>query len=549
MKSRKSTCRAQISDKFREFIPGWSTKDYWHFDKEFSSKKTSNIEKVAEYILSPQKVASHAFFPLISATLKERKISRKIQYDYYQELLKKYPNDESIKSVCNDYINDYKENGVNKVRTVSYASHIDTHIYKRYYCLLKEAYERKIKNTRLNDEVIAYRDFHDAKRNGVKINFPNLIAAYDAVLEIKKKENNCYALCFDISHFFDSIDHKILKQQWTSVLGCDRLPADHYNIYKSLTKFSYIDRNDINKYVSSVSKSLKIKFSPDRIFSSAKDFRKFRDSKVKFYKNPGLSEEGVAPHGIPQGVCTSTVLSNIYFLPFDKSVSDYVHSINGFYRRFCDDILIIIPNDPKLKGNCISFIKQKISELGEALKIHPINEWDRYSKSQCYDFTDEISISRKPFEYLGISFDGKNVRLRQSSVSKYQKKVIKAVKALMIKKKQILFTEYHKQNTVSVFRKNRIKIDRGVLYKNYSFSGSRNFISYVNTTAKMFESETVKKQLKSHCSRLSRLVDIANKKLRAEVLVFLKHNRSVKQILESDLYDLLTYFNSDENDK
>ena len=549
MKSRKNACKTPATDRFKEYIPEWSTHDYWHFDKEFCSNKTSKIEKVTEYILSPQNVATHAFFPLISITLKERKLSRKIKFDYYQNLLKKYPNDDTIKSVCTDYINDYKVNGVNKIRTVSYASHIDSHIYKRYYCILKDAYEGKIKNTRLNDEVIAYRDFHDAQRNGVKINFPNLLAAYDAVLEIKKRDNKCYALCFDISHFFDSIDHEILKEQWSAILGCDRLPADHYNIYKSLTKFSYIDRNDINKYVSSVSKSLKIKFSPDRIFSSAKDFRKFRDSKVKFYKNPGLSKEGVAPHGIPQGICISTILSNIYFLPFDKSVSDYVHSINGFYRRFCDDILIIIPNDPKQKENCISFIKQKISELGEALKIHPINERDRYSKSQCYDFTDEISISRKPFEYLGISFDGKNVRLRQSSVSKYQKKVIKAVKALLIKKKQILFTEYNKKNTVRVFRKNRIKIDRGVLYKKYSFSGSRNFISYVNTTAKMFESESVKKQLKSHCLRLSRLVEIANKKLRSEVLVFLKHDRSFKQALECYFDDLLTGFNSDENNK
>lgn len=535
MKSRKNANKTHETVKFSEYVPGGSLKDYWHFDKEFTSNNPSKLEKVSDYILSPKKVAEHAFFPLISATLKERKISRKLKFDYYQEVLKNNPNDEFVKSVCTDYINDFKENGVNKVRTVTYASHIDSHIYKRYYCLLKDAYERKIKNTRLNDEIIAYRDLTGIKRNGVIIYFPNLIAAYDAVLEIKKRDNKCYALCFDISHFFDSIDHKKLKEQWSAILGCDSLPADHYNIYKSLTKFSYVDRQDINKYVKAVSKILKIPASPYKIFSSAKRFRVFREVFKKIKKNPGLSKEGIAPHGIPQGVCISSVLSNIYFLPFDNSISDYIHSINGFYRRFCDDILIIIPNDPKLKENCISFIKQRISELGEALKIHPINEWDRYSKSQCYDFTDEMSIIRNPFEYLGVSFDGKNVRVRQSSVSRYQKKVIKAVKAFLIKKKQILLTEYQKKRTVRVFRKKQLKIDRNALYNNYTFNGSRNFISYVNTIAILFESDAVKKQLKSHCSRLSRLIESANNKLRQEVFSFLKRERIIDKLLSEEI--------------
>lgn len=535
MKSMNKSIKTPKTVRFSEYVPGGSLKDYWHFDKEFTSNNPSKLKKVSDYILSPEEVAKHAFFPLISATLKERKISRKLKFDYYQEVLKNNPNDESVKSVCTDYINDFKENGVNKVRTVTYASHIDSHIYKRYYCLLKDAYERKIKNTRLNDEVIAYRDLTGTKRNGVAINFSNLIAAYDAVLEIKKRDNKCYALCFDISHFFDSIDHKILKEQWAAILGCDSLPADHYNIYKSLTKFSYVDRQDIKEYVKGVSKILKATASPHKIFSNAKDFRKFRKITGKIKKNPGLSKEGVSPHGIPQGVCISSVLSNIYFLPFDKSISDYIHGINGFYRRFCDDILIIIPNDPKLKENCISFIKQRISELGEALKIHPINEWDRYSKSQCYDFSDEISSSRNPFEYLGISFDGKNVRVRQSSVSRYQKKVIKAVNAFLIKKKQILWTEFLKKRTVRVFRKKQIRIDRKALYNYYTFNGSRNFVSYVNAIAKLFESEAVKKQLKSHCSRLSRLIEIANNKLRKDVFSFLKLEREIKKMISKEI--------------
>ena len=58
---------------------------------------------------------------------------------------------------------------------------------------------------------------------------------------------DCHVLAYDISGFFDNLDHAILKQNWSVVLGGGPLPKDHYHVYRSLTKYSYIDRNVLFK--------------------------------------------------------------------------------------------------------------------------------------------------------------------------------------------------------------------------------------------------------------------------------------------------------------
>ena len=45
-----------------------------------------------------------------------------------------------------------------------------------------------------------------------------------------------------------------------------------------------------------------------------------------------------------QGSAISAVMSNIYMIKFDKLVNDLITSNNGIYRRYSDDIIIIIPS-------------------------------------------------------------------------------------------------------------------------------------------------------------------------------------------------------------
>ena len=55
------------------------------------------------------------------------------------------------------------------------------------------------------------------------------------------------AIAFDIKGFFDNLNHKILRENWKMILDEPKLPPDHFNVFKNITRFSYIDIVDIFK--------------------------------------------------------------------------------------------------------------------------------------------------------------------------------------------------------------------------------------------------------------------------------------------------------------
>lgn len=97
------------------------------------------------------------------------------------------------------------------------------------------------------------------------------------------------------------------------------------------------------------------KLHKKRLFD-IEQFRKFKQGKVNVNKES---------YGMVQGSAISSVMSNIYMIKFDKLVNDIVTSNNGIYRRYSDDIIIIIPNIAGVKEvyNKIMNIKDKILNL------------------------------------------------------------------------------------------------------------------------------------------------------------------------------------------
>src|SRR5690606_14828177 len=79
-----------------------------------------------------------------------------------------------------------------------------------------------------------------------KLGKSNIEFAFDAFQKIKAM-GNCTAIGYDISGFFDNLDHVLLKNAWYRLLGTDLLPPDHYAVFKSLTKFSQVERKAVYK--------------------------------------------------------------------------------------------------------------------------------------------------------------------------------------------------------------------------------------------------------------------------------------------------------------
>lgn len=428
-------------------VPLWFKKrSYLHFDRPILPDKANSI------VLNPKTVSQHAFYPFISYSFNVTKLSRdKITNKLYRK---------------------------EKVRDVAYSSHIDSHIYAYYADIISAHYEDKLQEKGLHDSVLAFR----------KINKKNNIHFANDVFNYIKDKGECSAIALDFSSFFDTLDHSILKREWSNILGLTELPSDHYNVFRSLTKFSKVDRDKVFELFN---------ISPHnpKLNGNSKHQSQIKNKRLKIcephefrsdVRKPGLISSNKKNCGIPQGSPISALLSNIYMLSFDEKMKDYANSINGTYFRYCDDMLFVVPTSERKE--VLVNVTTEISKL-----YVTINE----SKTEIRDFkyhSDKLSSvegnKQKPLQYLGFLFDGSSIFLRSASLSRYSEKMkggVKLAKNTMDKENRIRESKGEPLQTELYKRK---------LHRLYTHRGQRNFLSYGYRAAKIMDSKSIKKQLK-----------------------------------------------------
>jgi len=239
-----------------------------HFDRNRPFKN------VLEYVSNPENIAKHAFYPFIRFNLIKKIYGR----DEHKKLFR---------------LEKPKE------REISYASHLDSNIFSFYAEKLINKYENLLKNENCGKSVIAYRK--DLGKSNVDF-------ARDAFLKVKEvceaNQQNCIVvICYDIEDFYGSLDHQILKEKLCEVLQTDnptQLPKDYFNIYKAMTKFSWVEEEKLLKTLGINKKWLSAR---DCFCQNAKEFRE----KVRANQ---LIQSNKKCCGIPQGSSISPVFSN-----------------------------------------------------------------------------------------------------------------------------------------------------------------------------------------------------------------------------------------------
>ncbi|EKN6348073.1 hypothetical protein DVP78_23250, partial [Yersinia enterocolitica] len=204
-----------------------------------------------------------------------------------------------------------------------------------------------------------------------------------------------------------------------------------------------------------------------------------------------LIEKNKSGHGIPQGSPISALLSNIYMLNFDIDMRNYVNSVGGDYYRYCDDMLFIVPLD---QINKVAGIAEKeLFKLKVTLNI-------KKTELRTFTSTSEIITADKPLQYLGFLFDGHNIYLRSSSLSRYSDRMRRGVRLAKATMKS----------------KNKTRVARGMvkkslfkekIYARYAHVGKRNFLTYGYRAARIMESSTIRKQLKPLLQRLKNEIE------------------------------------------
>jgi hypothetical protein len=409
-------------------LEAWlKVRSYLHFDSRVS------LAFARKYIQDVEKVEAHSFLPFLACEKKTRRYNSKNR--------KTKP----------------------KLRHILYASHLDSHIYTWYSYQLNQQYEKIIRGQLLDECILAYRTLG-------KCNIGFSKEVFDEIC----KRTYCTALGFDISGFFDNIDHANLKNAWCNVLGTNKLPLDHYKVYKSITKYASVERDVIFQGFGITKESLG---SKKRICSS----QEFREQ----VRDKGLIKTNTNSYGIPQGSPISAVLSNIFLIEFDKLMARRAYEIGGIYRRYCDDILWVC--QPENAEAIKTFVAEEISKCGEKLALN-------HDKTEICEFQRDSNgslVGMPPLQYLGFTFDGQRRLLRSQTLSRYYRKMKAGVRA-----------------TVKVALKSgKTQGYRKSLYEKYSHLGRRNFIAYAKRAAEIMDSRAIRRQVRGHWKQLHNVIN------------------------------------------
>lgn len=288
-----------------------------------------------------------------------------------------------------------------------YAAHLDGYIYRYYADRLNQRYDKMALAHCIDSSAIAYRDNKSGLSN---IQFAREVFDFIAT------HSHCYIRVGDFEHFFDNLDHVYLKKQVKYVLQTESLSEDWYKVLRSVMHYTCVDRKIIAPFYDKRSK---------RYFKSIKDYRKFRQvHRGAFHVN----QSGI---GIPQGTALSGVLANVYMLATDAKIQQLVQSCGGLYRRYSDDTIIVIPLDegPSIDVKAIDDMLQ--DWIGEACLSEQSDKTKRffYRDGVLYDALEQIDSCARVhvMDYLGFTFDGKNVKVRQRGIYKFERKASTAI--------------------------------------------------------------------------------------------------------------------------
>lgn len=294
----------------------------------------------------------------------------------------------------------------------------------------------------IEDCPIAYRKIRKGHGGGKC----NIDFAKDAFDEIER-QGDCVAIALDIKGYFESLDHDHIKKIWCDLLGVERLPSDHFTVFRNITRYHVVDQKDVYRRLGFI-ETVMVDGHPRERYTTP--FRKmptqlctpaeFRDKicggdpELPSLVRPNCDEEGkLLDHGIPQGAPISDLIANFYLLNFDVALNAYAKARGGRYMRYSDDILLIVPGGDEEAVQAEAFAVDEIKKYGAAIQIKEA----KTCIVRFYRTGDELMFEhvrgpqgKNGFEYLGFRFDGKLVYVRDSTISRLYRKVALSAKGV-----------------------------------------------------------------------------------------------------------------------
>lgn len=371
-------------------------KHYPHFDAPISARKAERI------VTDPTRVASHAFFPFL----------------LYHEQWQPYRSTSAVKPK-------------KKSRPIRYAARIDAYIFSYYRSILSELYEAKLEALGIADCPIAYRRIpRTPGERGGKCNIDFAKDAFDYIGTL----GNCSAIALDIKSYFEMLDHDKIKRLWCELLNATSLPIDHYKVFKNITDYSFVDQREVyrrlgyfgidNNSGSSIEKYLVSHKEVPKQLCIVEDFReKICGGDPNL---PSIVMKNPNDFGVPQGAPISDLIANFYLLYYDNEMNKFAKQRRGIYMRYSDDILLILPERSEAIAGAVTYASSLIKHFGRHLEIKDektcVVRYFRDGDSLRFEHVVGPQ-GKNGLEYLGFRFDGKRVYVRESTISRFFRKL------------------------------------------------------------------------------------------------------------------------------
>ena len=320
-----------------------------------------------------------------------------------------------------------------KIRPISFASRRDAYIYWYYRRLLAEEFEKKLVDRGLESSVIAYRSVVDPDTGKGLTNIQFAANAFRFI----RTTGSCTAIALDIKSYFDTLDHARVRETWCRLLGRESLPSDHYAVFKQLTSYRIIQIQKIYRRLGIIGPVPNSDPPREGYLVSRADMKTQLCSPARLREiianEPSIVEKNWNRYGIPQGTPISDLIANAYLLDFDEWASAYARTRRGYYVRYSDDILIVLPETSLDVSKLEREFSEELAKYGDQIKL-------KTKKTVVVEFMSGTNITRRRskagwvsnedgLEYLGFRFDGRHVWLRNSTISRLQRKLVSSVRS------------------------------------------------------------------------------------------------------------------------
>lgn len=300
----------------------------------------------------------------------------------------------------------------NDPRPICYAAHRDRCIFQFYSALLNDRYNEVAIARGIDDVSIAYRTNHPGMSNCEYAQ-----RAFEKIRQYKE----CYICTGDFRKFFETLDHRQLKQRMRLLFDGARIPDDYYRVFKAATRYSVCDiRGLLDYHGLPFSKTGVKRLNQKRRVLEPTELRQLSAQLVSSpWKENGCQ-------GIPQGLPVSGVLANVYMIDFDAGMVEAAREFDALYMRYSDDFILVTPNADAFR-KMLDTLKMQVDKL-PTLTMHPDKTcYFAYSRDCVEQLNLDLSNNagarpKRMISYLGFTFDGKVVRLRQSTIGRFYRK-------------------------------------------------------------------------------------------------------------------------------